>query len=219
MCQEPIVTDVDLSAAHFFHAAYGCCRLPQRSSRCLTVLGVSLRKRLKMSRSQLRKTIPSGASLAKETVPGSAGDLVAGSLLGGLVQCHNWQITLTRGGGSPRERPINNRPQVANLPHKRFRICATLWFIERDWTATLTAPRASAGDRPGGLSHTASASAAGGPRLIRDPRFPHRRLLDDRGAVDGARNFQCEPQSKFAFGRDIEERHVGIDAVAAIDDS
>jgi hypothetical protein len=56
-----------------------------------------------------------GASL--ETVPGSAGDLVAGSFLRGFVQCHESRSPSTR-GEALRERAgpegTPNRPQVAN---------------------------------------------------------------------------------------------------------
>ena len=46
-----------------------------------------------------------------------------------------------------------------------------------------------------------------------------RQSLDNRGAIDGAGNLQRETQGKFALGIYVEKRHVGSDAVAAIDDS
>src|SRR5579862_8869992 len=45
------------------------------------------------------------------------------------------------------------------------------------------------------------------------------RLRDERGAVDAAGDLDAEAQGEFALRTDVEERCIGIGAVAAIDDA
>jgi hypothetical protein len=63
------VTDIsyDLVTSVTLRYATGLARVAPSLHTCLTVLGASLRKRLSMSRSRKRRTIPVGSSLATET--------------------------------------------------------------------------------------------------------------------------------------------------------